>query len=161
MIREATIADVPKIFDLGQEMLNRMYGLGRVRVNREEGYRDMRMLINSKTGLVVIDVDAEGNLLGVLAAQRVKQIFTDHWYCVDQAFFVQENKPISALKLVRHFLWWAQQQKGVNEAIVNVTHGLGDPERMRVMYEKLGMTHLGGSFGVRFNKLAVVEQEAA
>jgi hypothetical protein len=155
-VRIAKVEDVPAIFDLGQQMLNRMYGPGRVKANRTSGYSEMRMLIQSKTGLVIVD-EIEGEIAGVLAAQRMKQAFCDHWIAVDLAYFVEENKPITAMKLVRHYLWWAQQQKGVNEALINVTHGVGDVERAKELFVKLGMTHVGGSFAVRFNKLARAE----
>jgi hypothetical protein len=45
----------------------------------------------------------------------------------------------------------------VNEALINVTHGVGDVERAKELFVKLGMTHVGGSFAVRFNKLAGAE----
>ena len=158
MVREATINDVPAIFDLGQEMLNRMYGLGRVRADRERGYREMRQMIASKQSIVLVD-EQKGELLGVLVGQVMKWSFVDLRYATDIAFFVQENRPVTAIKLLRRFIYWAQQQPNVREVLVNVTHGLGDVERMKTMYEKLGMRHVGGSFSLLLGNLA--EQEVA
>lgn len=157
-VRVAKVEDVPAIFDLGQKMLTRMYGPGKVKANRTTGYSEMRMLIQSKTGLVIVD-EIEGEIVGVLAGQVMKWSFVDLRYATDIAFFVEENRPVTAVKLLRRFIYWAQQQPNVREVLVNVTHGLGDMERMKTMYEKLGMRHVGGSFSVRLGNLA--EQEVA
>lgn len=157
-VREATVEDVPRIFDLGQDMLNRMYGLGRVRANRTRGYKEMRQLIHSKVGLVIVDEEG-GELLGVLAGQVMTWSFVDLRYATDIAFFVKEDKPVTAVKLLRRFIYWAQQQPNVREVLINVTHGLGDVDRMKTMYEKLGLHHVGGSFSIRLGNLA--EQEVA
>jgi hypothetical protein len=157
-VREATVEDVPRIFDLGQKMLNRMYGYGKVQANRTTGYREMRQLIQSKIGVVLVD-EVDGELLGVLAGQVMKWSFVDLRYATDIAFFVEENHPVTAVKLLRTFIYWARQQPNVREVLVNVTHGLGDMERMKTMYEKLGMRHVGGSFSIRLGNLA--EREAA
>ena len=157
-VRKATVEDVPRIFDLGQDMLDRMYGEGKVMANRERGYKEMRQLIQSKTGLVIVD-EQEGELLGVLAGQVMVWAFVNLRYATDIAFFVREDRPVTAVKLLRRFVYWAQKQRNVREVLINVTHGLGDLDRVKVMYEKLGMIHVGGSFSVRLGNLA--EQEVA
>jgi hypothetical protein len=66
----------------------------------------------------------------------------------DFAFYVEEGRPVTAIKLLRRFIYWANQQPNVDEVLVSVTHGIGDLDRVKVLYEKLGMTHIGGVFSM-------------
>lgn len=148
MIRQAKLADLDDIFTLGQKMLDRVHGPGVVKVDPQQGRKDMRFLMNSKTAIVLVDRSSDGELLGVLAGQVVKQSFVDLRFATDLAFYVQEDHPITAVKLLRHFINWAKGQPNVREILIQVSTGLGDSERMTTMYEKLGLRHMGGCFSV-------------
>ena len=147
-VRQAKLKDLDAIFELGQEMLDRVYGEGEVETDPQQGRKDMRFLMNSKTAIVLVDVDEDGVLNGFVAGQVMKQAFVNLRYVTDIAFVVREDKPVTAVKLLRHFINWGKGQPNVREVLINVITGLSDPVKMTTMYERLGMRHVGGSFSV-------------
>ena len=157
MIKVATYEDMDAMFKLGQENLDRQYGRNVMRVDEQEGRRELRQIMSSATGVAYVDYDSEGQLNGCIIGQVVKQSFVKNRFVTDLAFFVREDKPITAVKLLRHFIDWGRKQKNINEVIINVSSGLGDTERMKTMYEKLGLRWMGGCFCLELGKVAAAK----
>ena len=105
------------------------------------------MPIQKKDGVKGLVLSGTAYLL--LNRQMGKKVFYfRHTHIPGVPFVVKENKPVTAVKLLRHFINWGKGQKNVREVLVNVVTGLSDPVKMTKMYERLGMRHVGGSFSV-------------
>jgi hypothetical protein len=87
--------------------------------------------------------EVDGEIVGCLAGQVMRQSFVDIRYATDLAFVVMPNHPAQAVALARHFIHWAKAQKNVKEVTLQISSGLANADRVSEMYEKLGLKKMG------------------
>ena len=49
-------------------------------------------------------------------------------------------------KMMRRFISWATETRGVKEIMLGINSGIGDAERTRKLYERMGAIKVGDSF---------------
>lgn len=145
MIREGKLDDIPKLLEIGQYYLDQIHP--GMKIDKQQAPKDLRYLMSSKTGVVLV-AEEEGEIVGVLAGQVMKQAFVDCRYATDLAFVVLPGHPIQAVQIARQFVHWAKQQRNVKEIVLNISSGLGNVDRTGKMYERLGMRKMGGTYAI-------------
>lgn len=157
LVRPAELTEIREILSLGERFLHRINP--EMAIDFDEGRRDLRFLMASKTGTVLITRDRKTRkLTGVLAGQVMKQAFVKSRYATDLAFVVERGYPIHAVALARHFIHWARSHKNCREVVLNISSGLDDADRLGVMYEKLGLRKVGGCFSAYFPRSTAAKQ---
>jgi GNAT superfamily N-acetyltransferase len=73
------------------------------------------------------------------------------WYsrkkqAADLFFYVTDNGKGWGAKLMRRFISWAKDNRGVKEIMLGINSGIGDSDRTRKLYERMGATRIGDSF---------------
>ena len=73
------------------------------------------------------------------------------WYskkkqAADLFFYVTENGTGWGAKMMRRFISWAKDNRGVHEVMLGINSGIGDAERTRKLYERMGAIKVGDSF---------------
>ena len=101
-------------------------------------------VLSSEHFVVVVELDGEieGALIGVthqLWYSRKKQ-------AADLFFYVTDNGKGWGAKLMRRFISWAKDNRGVKEIMLGINSGIGDSDRTRKLYERMGATRIGDSF---------------
>ena len=48
--------------------------------------------------------------------------------------------------MMRRFITWASEDNGVKEIMLGINSGIGDSERTRKLYERMGAIKIGDSF---------------
>jgi len=101
-------------------------------------------VLSAEHFVVVVELDGEieGTLIGVthqLWYSRKKQ-------AADLFFYVTDNGKGWGAKLMRRFISWAKDNRGVKEIMLGINSGIGDSDRTRKLYERMGATRIGDSF---------------
>ena len=101
-------------------------------------------VLSAEHFVVVVELDGEieGTLIGVthqLWSSRKKQ-------AADLFFYVTDNGKGWGAKLMRRFISWAKDNRGVKEIMLGINSGIGDSDRTRKLYERMGATRIGDSF---------------
>ena len=145
MVRDGTLADIPQMLEIGQWYLDRIHN--GVKIDWKEAPKELRYLMSTATGKVLV-AEKEGEIVGLLVGQVVKQSFVKMRFATDLAFVVKPGHPIQAVMLARHFIHWARQQKNVKEVILQISSGLANADRVAKLYEKLGLRNMGACFAL-------------
>jgi len=92
--------------------------------------------------VVVLDDEVEGIFIGVthqLWYSRRKQ-------ATDLILYVTGKGTGWGAKLMRRFIGWSKDNPGVKEVMLGVSSGIGDPDRTRRLYERMGAVKIGDNF---------------
>ena len=49
-------------------------------------------------------------------------------------------------KMMRRFISWAKESPGVKEIMLGISSGIGDTDRTRKLYERMGAVKIGDNF---------------
>lgn|SRR3990167_1710097 len=142
-IRPMTEHDIQAILTMGQAM------------HQESAYRDMVFseekckklithLIASPLAFVVVAVDGDGKLCGIMAAHISQHYFSDDYLIEDYLLYVRpENRGGTiAIRLVSQFVQWAEKQKGVKMIMCGISTEI-DTEKGIKLYQHFGF-HAAG-----------------
>lgn len=143
MTRLATINDITRIMDLGEKAIEA--SLVKTPLDRLTARRYLAQAINDKTHVVYV-AEKDGVVVGFIIGVVVPYWFSKSRFATDLAFYCEPQHGNFAPFLVRRFMKWAKGQKGVLDVTMGVTSGVAHADRIGVMFEKLGMTPVGGSF---------------
>jgi hypothetical protein len=47
---------------------------------------------------------------------------------------------------MRRFISWSKENRGVKEIMLGINSGIGDKDRTRTLYERMGAVRIGDSF---------------
>lgn len=145
MIRPATLADVPRIVDLGAAM------------HAESIYRDQPYLPQKVAALmlhlisgagVVFVSERDGDVVGGMAGGIAPNWFNDEPIAFEYGLFLAPHARhgITAAKLIRAFCVWAER-RGAKRLRVGITTGV-QVEGTAALYRSLGFAD-GGVFLVK------------
>ena len=48
--------------------------------------------------------------------------------------------------MMRRFISWSKENRGVSEIMLGISSGIGDPERTKKLYERMGAVKIGDNF---------------
>ena len=144
MIRKAKEGDITRIIEICKEAhelsISKDVPLD-VKILR----KNIQVCILSREHLVlVVELDdcVEGIFIGVphqLWYSRRKQ-------ATDLILYVTDNGKGWGAKLMRRFIGWAKENPGVKEIMLGISSGIGDSERNKKLYERMGAVKIGDNF---------------
>ena len=145
MIREATLSDLDGLVALGDHFYSSMQG-GRF---SEKAFRpSMRMLIKSPSSIVLV-AEHEGKIVGCLIGVIERLWYSEDKIAHDLAFGVKpEVSGMYARMMIREFVKWAKSHKDVADITMQVSSGIGDPDRIGRLYEASGLKKMGGCYSL-------------
>jgi hypothetical protein len=148
VIRDANLSDIDGLCELAEYFFSKMPG-GKF---SEKVFRpNIRMLIKSPTARVIVAVH-DGKIAGCLIGVVEKLWFSEDLIAHDVAFGVKpEVSGLYAWIMARQFIRWARSHKKVVDVTMQISSGLGDPERVGMLYEALGMKKMGGCYSLFVN----------
>lgn len=143
-IRVGDIPDMKAIVELGRELLEE--SVYDVKAD-EPGFRLFvagLMGSNKATVLLVVDDDdkPQGFLLGIID----ELFFSRARYGTDIAFYVRKEYRRFAPRVLKQFIAWAKSKPRVDHVLLGQSSGIGDVDRIGEMYEKLGLSRVGGIY---------------
>jgi hypothetical protein len=144
LIRKAKEGDITRIIEICKEAhelsISKDVPLD-VKILR----KNIQVCILSREHLVlVVELDdcVEGIFIGVthqLWYSRRKQ-------ATDLILYVTDNGMGWGAKLMRRFIGWAKENPGVKEIMLGISSGIGDSERTKKLYERMGAVKIGDNF---------------
>ena len=146
MIRKATDKDISNIVSLCK-IAHEESIITTAKLDIKTLRTNVQVCVLSAEHLVlVVEVDnkIEGMLIGVthqLWYSRKKQ-------ATDLFFYVGENIRGNGwgTKLMRRFITWAKENPGVKEIMLGVSSGIGDVDRTKTLYERMGAVRIGENY---------------
>lgn len=144
-IRIGDIPDVKAIEALGLELLaNSVYS--KVKPDNVKFKQTVASLMGSKKGIVLVVVDDQDQPQGFLLGIVDDLFFSQERYGTDLAVYVREGYRHHAAKLLKQFVAWAKSKPKVAHIAMGVSSGIGDIDRVGRIYERLGMSRVGGIY---------------
>ena len=142
MIRQANIKDTDTIIELGHKAhkespVYRKYEVSEIKFRKVL----MKMMYSKRHYVGVIDRDEKvrGFLMGLVAEMP----FGHEKQANDWAFYIEPEYRGHAPYLIRNFLTWAWDQKGVK--MVGLSNSAGaHTEQIEMLYTKMGLHRIGG-----------------
>ena len=144
MIRKAEFKDISEIIEVAKDAHKKSLS-DSVPIDLKILRNNLQVCILSAEHFVVVaelDGKIEGAMIGVthqLWYSRKKQ-------ATDLFFYVTEEGIGVGANLMRRFISWAKDNPGVKEIMLGTTSGIGDVERTKKLYERMGAMRIGDTF---------------
>ena len=106
---------------------------------------NLQVCILSAEHFVVV-VELKGKIEGVLIGVTHQLWYSKKKQAADLLFNVTEECTGWGAKLMRRFISWAKENPGVKEIMLGTTSGIGDTERIKKLYERMGAVRIGDTF---------------
>jgi len=94
----------------------------------------------------VLVVELEGTIEGVFIGVTHQLWYSKKKQATDLFFYVTENGTGWGAKMMRRFISWAKENPGVKEIMLGISSGIGDTDRARKLYERMGAVKIGDNF---------------
>ena len=144
MIRKAENKDVSGIMELVKEA--HTHSISRfVKLDPKTLRTNIQVCVLSAEHFVVV-VELEGKIEGVMIGVTHQLWYSRKKQATDLFFYVTENGIGWGAKLMRRFIGWAKENPGVKEIRLGITSGIGDAERTKKLYERIGAVRIGDTF---------------
>ena len=144
MIRNALDRDITGIIKVVQEAHDKSISKI-VPLDVKTLRKNIQICILSSEHLVLVvelDEEIEGAFIGVthqLWYSRKKQ-------SSDLFLYVTEKGTGFGANLMRRFITWSKNNPGVKEIMLGVSSGIGDPDRVKQLYQRMGAIRVGDNF---------------
>ena len=144
MIRIAKNSDIKQIIRVCQEA--HQLSLSKdVPLDENILRKNIQVCVLSAEHLVNV-VDIDGTIEGVFIGVTHKLWYSRKKQAVDLFFYVTDKGRGWGTIMLRAYIRWARLNNGVAEIILGVTSGIGDMDRTRKLYERMGAIKMGDSF---------------
>ena len=144
MIRKAEFKDVSAIMEVAKEMHQKSLSVS-VPVDSKLLRNNLQVCILSAEHFVLV-VELEGKIAGALIGVTHQLWYSKKKQATDLFFYVTDRGPGWGAKMMRRFISWAKDNPGVREIMLGTTSGIGDVERTKKLYERMGATRIGDTF---------------
>ena len=94
----------------------------------------------------VIVVELNGKIEGVMIGVTHQLWYSKKKQATDLFFYVTYEGTGWGAKLMRRFISWSKENPGVKEVMLGITSGIGDAERTKKLYERMGAVRIGDTF---------------
>ena len=94
----------------------------------------------------VLVVELEGEIEGVFIGVTHQLWYSKKKQATDLFFYVTEKGTGWGAKMMRRFISWAKESPGVKEIMLGISSGIGDTDRTRKLYERMGAVKIGDNF---------------
>ena len=144
MIRKAENKDVSGIMVLVKEAHTQSISRF-VKLDPKTLRTNIQVCVLSAEHFVVV-VELEGKIEGAMIGVTHQLWYSRKKQATDLFFYVTENGIGWGAKLMRRFIGWAKENPGVKEIMLGITSGIGDAERTKKLYERIGAVRIGDTF---------------
>jgi len=145
-VRKASFSDIPRLWELAQEMHAASVYAERV-TPEKKAFRDLcfQTITNHGHATCIFVYEDAGEVVGFIMGtiDRVYHIAKE-FLATDIFFYVAEGSTAKAApKLLDAFVEWGEGRKNVVEIYVGISGAIGNPERTAKMYERRGFRRDG------------------
>ena len=144
MIRVAENKDVSRIMELAKEAHKESISRF-VPLDPKILRTNIQVCVLSAEHLVMV-VELDGRIEGVLIGVTHRLWYSKKKQATDLFFYVTVEGIGWGAKLMRRFISWAKDNRGVKEIMLGTTSGIGDVERTNKLYERMGAVRIGDTF---------------
>lgn len=146
MIRKAENKDVSGIMELVKEAHSKSISQF-VKLDPKTVRTNVQVCILSAEHFVLV-VELDGKIEGVLIGVTHQLWYSRAKQATDLFFYVTYEGTGWGAKLMRRFISWAKDNPGVKEIMIGITSGIGDADRTKRLYERMGAMRIGDTFVV-------------
>ena len=144
MIRIAKNSDIKQIIRVCQEA--HQLSLSKdVPLDEKILRKNIQVCVLSAEHLLNV-VDVAGSIEGVFIGVTNQLWYSKKKQSTDLFFYVTDKGRGWGSSLLRAYIRWARTNKGVAEITLGITSGIGDMNRTRQLYERMGAIKMGDSF---------------
>jgi len=144
MIREAEFKDISGIISVVKDAHGKSISIS-VPLDSKVLRKSLQVCILSREHYVLV-VDLGGSIEGAFIGVTHQIWYSRKKQAADLFFYVTEKGKGWGAKMMRRFITWASEDTGVKEIMLGINSGIGDPERTRKLYERMGAIKIGDSF---------------
>ena len=136
MIRKAEFKDVSGIMEVAKDAHKKSLS-DSVPIDPKTLRNNLQVCVLSPEHFVLV-LELEGKIEGAFIGVT-KQ-------ATDLFFYVTDAGTGWGAKMMRRFISWSKENRGVGEIMLGISSGIGDPERTRKLYERMGAVKIGDNF---------------
>ena len=144
MIRVAKTSDIKQIIKVCKEA-HQLSVSKDVPLDDKILWKNLQICILSAEHQVNV-VDVAGSVEGVFIGVTHQLWYSRKKQSTDLFFYVTDKGRGWGSSLLRAYIRWARMNKGVAEITLGITSGIGDMNRTRQLYERMGAIKMGDSF---------------
>jgi len=144
MIRKAEFKDVSEIIEVAKDAHQKSLS-DSVPIDLKILRNNLQVCILSAEHFVVV-VELEGKIEGAFIGVTHQLWYSKKKQASDLFFYVTDAGTGWGAKMMRRFISWAKENRGVGENMLGISSGIGDPERARKLYERMGAVKIGDNF---------------
>jgi len=142
-IRAATTEDLKDIYALALEAHEKSDTYRDIPVDEQKLKKLLLMMVFDKTSCVFVSEDHSG-ITGFVLGMVDELFFSRKRYGTD--LMIYSRSPFDGARLVRKLVEWIKSKPRVVEITLGVTSGIGDPERVGMLYQRVGFKRIGGTY---------------
>ena len=146
MIRNALDKDVTGIIKVVQEAHEKSVSKT-VPLDVKTLRKNVQICVLSPEHLVMV-VELDGKIEGAFIGVTHQLWYSRKKQSADLFFYVTEKGTGHGANLMRRFITWSKKNNGVKEIALGVSSGIGDSDRVKQLYERMGATRVGDNFVV-------------
>lgn len=143
MIRNGTLADIPAIIKIGQNIIDRSKTY-HTKVEPERASYVLRRAINDRKMALFVAEKAD-QVVGFFIAVKDEHWFAKSYHATDLAFCVLPEHTDQGVWLLRRFIRWCKQNN-IEHIQLGLSTGLDEDRRTGKLYEAHGLTQVGGIY---------------
>jgi GNAT superfamily N-acetyltransferase len=144
MIRKAEFKDVSGIMEVAKDAHEKSLS-NSVAIDPKTLRNNLQVCILSAEHFVLV-VELDGEIEGVFIGVTHQLWYSKKKQATDLFFYVTEKGTGWGAKMMRRFISWAKESPGVKEIMLGISSGIGDTDRTRKLYERMGAVKIGDNF---------------
>ena len=144
MIRKAEFKDVSEIMEVAKDAHKKSLS-DSVPIDLKILRNNLQVCILSAEHFVVV-VELEGKIEGAFIGVTHQLWYSKKKQASDLFFYVTDAGTGWGAKMMRRFISWSKENRGVSEIMLGISSGIGDPERTKKLYERMGAVKIGDNF---------------
>ena len=144
MIREAEFKDISGIMEVAKDAHKKSLS-DSVPIDPKTLRNNLQVCVLSPEHFVLV-LELEGKIEGAFIGVTHQLWYSKKKQASDLFFYVTDAGTGWGAKMMRRFISWAKDNPGVREIMLGTTSGIGDVERTKKLYERMGATRIGDTF---------------
>ena len=144
MIRKAEFKDVSGIMEVAKDAHEKSLS-NSVAIDPKTLRNNLQVCILSAEHFVLV-VELDGEIEGLFIGVTHQLWYSKKKQATDLFFYVTEKGTGWGAKMMRRFISWAKENPGVEEIMLGISSGIGDTDRTRKLYERMGAVKIGDNF---------------
>ena len=144
MIRKAEFKDVSGIMEVSKDAHQKSLS-NSVPIDSKILRNNLQVCILSAEHFVLV-VELDKKIEGVFIGVTHQLWYSKKKQATDLFFYVTDKGTGWGAKMMRRFISWSKENPGVKEIMLGISSGIGDPDRTRKLYERMGAVKIGDNF---------------